>query len=37
MVSEKQTNFFTELIMKGLHYVTVRSPYGDQQVEFCAY
>ena len=23
--------------MKGLHYVTVRSPYGDQQVEFCAY
>lgn len=23
--------------MKGKHFVTVRSPYGDQKVEFCAY
>lgn len=23
--------------MKGNHFVTIHSPYGDQKVEFCAY
>ena len=31
------TTYRVHTRMKGKHYVTVRSPYGDQRVEFCAY